>query len=348
MVRYQPLFYTRHSPLLQAAYSELKRRAMEQTLALVGSAGSLGERAVSGRRFYYRQYYDAEGHKSAAYIGPVGNDDAERRARAVRDQIELTGALVKEARLLAQQGYVRVDSRTRSLLASLANHGCFRAGAVLVGSHAYGALLAELGVRAAAFRTEDVDIARARALAPPPRVDFAQMLVDSTVVLRPVPGLDRKAPPTSYKAPGGDRFRVDLLASSGSGDVSIRAAPELGAHAMGVPHLDYLVDDPIDSVVLGRDGVVAVRVPRPEAFAWHKMLSSELRGETRDKRTKDLAQAAVMFAVLAEDAEGGLRDAFTALPRGTRAKVRAAAKRVAALLDGERHDRAAELLKKLA
>ena len=38
--------------------------------------------------------------------------------------------------------------------------------------------------------------------------------------------------------------------------------------------LEYLLKQPIEAVVPGREGVVAVRVPRPERFAWHKMLVS--------------------------------------------------------------------------
>jgi hypothetical protein len=130
----------------------------------------------------------------------------------------------------------------------------------------------------------------------------------------------------------------------GGDEVKTRAVPELNAHAMALPFLAYLLDAPIDGVMLGREGVVPVKLPRPEAFAWHKMLVSELRGATREKRGKDLQQAAVIFSVLAEDAPSALAKAFEAIPRGGKSKVRIATKSVLELLNKANHERASELL----
>ncbi len=338
--------FSRQSLLLQTTFSELKRRAMEQSRLFVGTPGSVGERTVSGRSFWYRQYYDPQGKKSAEYLGAVDDAAAKARVNETRERIELTNALIAEARELSHHGYARVDSRTGAIVSALANHGIFRGGALLVGSHAYGALLNELGVRAANYFTEDVDIARAHPLkiALPENVGFAEMLADSTIALHPVPGFDRKSPPTSYKAKGGDRLRVDLLVPIGGDEVKTRAVPELNAHAMAFPFLAYLLERPIDAVLLGREGAVPVKLPRPEAFAWHKMLVSELRGSTREKQGKDRQQAAVIFAVLAEDAPDALADAFEKIPRGGKSKTRAAAKVVLELLNKANHERAADLL----
>ena len=114
---------------------------------------------------------------------------------------------------------------------------------------------------------------------------------------------------------------------------------------MALPFLGYLLDDPIDGIALAREIVVPVRVPRPEAFAWHKTLVSQLRGETRDKERKDTAQVAVLFAVLAEDAPDAIAQAFAALPRGARTKARRGAASVVAQLDAAGHARAAETLR---
>jgi hypothetical protein len=341
--------FTRHPLVLQTAFSELKRRAQEQPFLLTGTPGSVSVREVSDRSFYYRQFYDAQGKKGAEYIGAVGAPQAEERAEAIREAIALTQTLVKEGRLLAQTGYVRADPRTGAILGALANRALFRAGAVLVGSHAYGALLNDLGVRAAAFATEDVDIARDKPLevALTGTLDFEKILAESTVPLLPVPGFDRKAPVTSYKTAGRDRLRVDLLVPAAGSEVSIRAVPELNAHAQAMPYLRQLLVRPVDVVVLGREGVVPVRVPRPEAFAWHKVLLTQLRGATSDKRGKDRAQAAVLLAVLAEDAPDALEAGFAELPRGTKSKTRSAAKPVVELLERAGHERAVEVVREV-
>jgi hypothetical protein len=341
--------FSRHPLLLQTAFSELRRQAVELSSVLVGTPGSVGTREVNGRRFLYRQFYDAEGRKAAQYIGSSEDQQARRRADAIREQIVLTNALVKDARLLSERGYVRTEPRTGAIVAVLANRGLFRAGAVLVGSHAYGALLNDLGVRAASFATEDVAIARADRLELALAEDdgFAKMLADSTVRLDPVRGFDRKTPATSYKAPGKDRLRVDLLVPSSGREVSIKPVPELRAHATALPHLRYLLTDTRDALLLGREGVIPVRVPRPEAFAWHKMLVSQLRGGTSEKRAKDILQATVLFAVLAEDAPDALESAFADIPRTAKTKTLSGARQVLSQLDAAGHERASELMKEL-
>ena len=343
--------FSRHSPVLQTSFSEIKRQAAEQPFVLVGTPGSVSVREVNGSRFYYRQFYDPQGKKRAEYLGPVKDAAAEERVLVLRDRISLANALVKDARLLAQRGYARVDPRTNAILAALANHGLFRSGGTLVGSHAYGALLNELGIRAAAFSTEDVDVARNAPLdiaaLEGETADFARMLADSMIPLHPVPRLERSAPSTSYKPPGADRLRVDLLVPARGREVTIRAVPELNAHATALPHLAYLLDAPLDAAVLGRECIVSVRVPRPELLAWHKMLVSQLRGSTSDKKRKDIDQASVLFAVLAEDAPGALADALAAVPRAARTQTRAGAQQVLRRLEGSVHERALQLMKEL-
>ena len=338
--------FTRHPLALQTAYSELKRRAQEQTIVLPGTPGSVGQRDVHGRPFLYRQFYDAAGKKRAEYLGAAGTDEARARAGETRAAIEMTNALVREGRLLAQSGYVRVDPRTGAVLGAIANRGLFRAGAVLVGSHAYGALLNELGVRAAAFATEDVDIARASPLelSLPEGATFETILAESTVPLVPVPSLDRKGPPTSFKAPGRDALRVDLLVPARGGEITAKAVPELGAHAQAIPGLKPLLGRPIDAVAASREAVVAVRVPRAEALAWHKVLLADARATTSDKRGKDRVQAAVLLAVLGEDAPDAVEAGLRELPAADRTRARRGVKGVVEALRKAGHERAADVV----
>jgi hypothetical protein len=340
-----PLF-TRHSLAPQAAFSELKRMAQEQPFLLTGTPGSVDVREESGRSYYYRQFYDAEGSKAAEYIGPVGDAKAELRAQASRRAIELARALIKDARLLTQAGYVRTDKRPMAILASLANHALFAAGALVVGSHAYGALLNELGVRAASVGTEDVDIARDQRLQVElvgADASFEKILAESRVPLAPVPRFGRREPSTSYAATRGGKLRVDLLVPASGDEVSIKSVPELKAYAEAMPHLRQLLSRPIDAVVLGRDGVVPVRIPRPEAFAWHKVRVAQLRSMI-DKRRKDMSQAAVLLAVLAEDAPDTLTEAFDTLSATGKSRTRSAAKPVIEMLQNAGHARAAEVV----
>jgi hypothetical protein len=336
--------FTPHLPSLQVAFSDAKRQAMEQPFLLSGTPGTVIEREVNGRRFFYRQHYDAQQKKATDYIGPVSDPQAKTRAEEIGAQIETANALLDVARLLARGGYVRVDVRTDAILTALANNDLFRSGAILVGSHAYGALLNDLGVKAAGYATEDIDVARDRALALQRPKSFEAMLADSTLELHPVPQFG-KAPSTSFKAKGGDRLRVDLLVPVVGDAVKVLEVRELRAHATGLPYLRYLLEEPLESVILGRSAVIPVRVPRPERLAWHKLLVSELRGQTRDKREKDVEQAAVLLAILAERESGALEGAFRDLPRSIRGATTSAAKNVVARLDRAGHGQAVEIVR---
>lgn len=336
--------FTKHPLALQTAFADLKRQALEQRALLVGTPGTVVVRVNGGHRFFYRDYYAPTGRKAADYVGPEADADAQGRAAELREQIAVANGLVGDAALLGHNGYVRVERRASAILAALANNGVFRAGALLVGSHAYGALLNELGARAAAFGTEDIDVARARRLALSGAKPFAAMLEDSLVPLRPVPQLDPGAPSTSYKPPGPDRLRVDLLAPASGEEVKVLAAPELGAHATGLPWLRYLVDEPLPGLVIGSSAMVPVNLPRPERLAWHKMLVSQSRHQTSEKAGKDVEQAATLVAILADSAPEELEDAFAAVPRAAREKTRRGARAVRARLAKTTHMGALELL----
>src|SRR4029077_18185761 len=124
-------------------------------------------------------------------------------------------------------------------------------------------------------------------------------------------------------------------------EVSVRDVPELGAFATALPFLGYLLQDPLPGIVIGKTVVVPVSLPRPERMAWHKILVSELRGPTREKRGKDLQQAAVLLAVLAEDAPEALEQAWSDLPRGTRSKMKNGLSQVVRMVSQNGHERAA-------
>ena len=79
---------------------------------------------------------------------------------SLRSRIDDLKSIIPSVRLLGREGFQFVDSRTFATLAALHNHGLYAAGAVLIGSHAYGVLLNRMGLRAASYVTEDVDIAR--------------------------------------------------------------------------------------------------------------------------------------------------------------------------------------------
>jgi hypothetical protein len=98
---------------------------------------------------------------------------------------------------------------------------------------------------------------------------------------------------------------------------------------------------------MGRHSVVPVRIPRPERLALHKMLVSQLRAATSDKRAKDIEQASVLVAILAEQSPAALAAAFADLPRSAIEKTRRGAAQVLARLRVAGHERATAVLEEV-
>jgi hypothetical protein len=332
----QPL-YRPHSAALTVLYGDVEAATMGHPQAFLGTPGSLIERTnASGFRFYAHKAYDAEGKPREAYLaGPVGDPEADAVAEALRTRIQEARDLVPTLRMLGREGFSLVDRKTYATLAVLHNHGVFAAGGMLIGSHAYGVLLNRLGVRAAPYATEDVDIARSESLAleKPPDEGLLGILKQTGIDFVSVPSLDRKQPPTSFKEKGRARFHVDLLVPSRDDKFTVVPVPELGAHATGLPHLKYLLAESQMAAVIARAGCCAVRVPLPERFAVHKLLVSRLRTGRTAKSQKDVLQAAILCAALADTHPGAIESAVAAIPKRTTKALSAALAGVRSLLE---------------
>ena len=343
-----PLLYAPHNPALTTLYGDLENFARGQAAALTGTPGGVQRRSnASGFRFYSHQYYDANGRKAEKYVaGPVGDAAADAKARDLSARIAATNDAIKTLRLLGREGFNLADSKTYATVASLHNHALFEAGAVLVGSHAYGMLLNQLGVRASHYATQDVDIARGAKLAlqEAPRKSFLEIIRESGIEFVEIPHLDRKKPSSSFKESGKSFFQVDLLVPAAAGEMSTVAVPELHAHATALPYLGYLLGESQNTALLAREGCCAIAVPTPERFALHKLIVSQLR-KRAEKALKDVAQACVLIAVLAERHPQALEDAAGALPKSAHKYFKKAS--LPALEQLEDHPRAVEAMKSI-
>jgi hypothetical protein len=325
--------YARHDAAGQAKYQEVRQLARAQPRVLAGTPGTLKQRVQSGRKYWVREHIRADGSKVDEYLG---TEAALGRARlaAERSALELAQALAAGSSKLRLFGYQRIDRKPAAVLEVFFNRGLTGAGLTLVGSHAYGVLLNELGVAAPGYRTRDLDVARAGVLAValPADETFLQLLQQTGLAFVPVPGMPSHKPPASFKLPGAEALAVDLLVPGRRAGEVVPVA-ELHAHAQAIPLLGFLIEEPVDAVVLSPNQVVPVKVPAPERFVLHKLYSSQSRRTERDKVRKDLEQAALLAAVIEEDTPGGLRDAFRRVPAEGKAAVRRGAAAAARLLN---------------
>ena len=345
-----PSLYTPQRRALTVLYADLESYALSQREVFVGTAGSVVERKnAAGFRFYAHQSYDSEGNKRERYLaGPVGSPEADSAAEKTRERILELKDIVSSLRMLGREGFNLVDAKTYATLASLHNHGVFSAGGVLIGSHAYGVLLNRLGVRATAYATEDIDIARRETLAfeKNPEHSFLEMLNDSGISFIEVPQLNRKQPATSFKQRGRSRFHIDLLVASSREDFPVVPVPELKAHATGLPYLGYLLAESQTTVLMAREGCCSVRVPVPERFAVHKLIVSRLRTGREAKSDKDVFQACVLCAALAESHPGAIESAVAKIPRRAKKYYKLALESARRLLQ-QQHSRAWEELNRV-
>lgn len=294
--------------------------------------GSFVVRTVDPKEGPRRQYWYYQGYRPAAgphdeaqrysrYVGPV--EDAALSERVARfKEIKAARAERKSTvEALVGAGMPRPQIIMGRIVEALAKAGLFRLRGVMVGTAAYQTYSGVLGVRLskASAITSDVDVAQFASISEKveDRIpDVLEVLRGVDPSFAPAPHLEDRARPTIFQNAG--RFRVDLLtAHRGSDEQMSRpiAMPALGgAAAQPLRFLDFLIHQPVRSVVLHGPGV-AVSVPAPERYAVHKLMIQGRRAASTDsqiKARKDVAQAGELIdAIAIAGREHALKDALT-------------------------------------
>lgn len=310
-----------------AVYSELSSLLAQQeavrSFALL--RGSFVEKTVRGRPYLYFQFVDPVGRQRQVYIGASDSAVAqEMRAtyeagRGDPSAHSTLPAIERLARQLHAAGLPTIDPLQFKVIARLADFGLFRAGSLLIGTHAFNALAPSLGVTWNQFgRTSDVDFATSETIAmvapERPKLDVRSELDALKMGFFPIPSLSLTKPSTSFKA-GRTSLQIDFLTpeTSGSGH-RVLEMQGLGIYAESLLYLDYLLEGIARLPVIGQSNAVLANIPDPGRFAVHKLITADCRGPGfRDKALKDLAQAREMLDVLLELHPGILRDALDAL-----------------------------------
>lgn len=308
-----PSLYRRLELNFHTQYAEVKERVRTEPALLPGSPGTLTLRTGTGQGYWYRRYKAVTGKEVEDFVSKEGDEPVREAMQQRMAAAAWTQGQVRQLRTLGMQV---ADKDVARLLVELHARQLFGdGGLVLVGTLAYMSLLNELGAVAVAARTQDIDLARRKALKLAAPVPFLDAVQSSLLQFFPVPGLGPGAPSTSVKRSGPEGLRVDVLAP-GSALGAIKAVPELAWHAQTVPFFDYLLESPIAGAVLAGGHCVPVNLPQPARFVWHKLYSSTQRHSDIAKARKDLQQATVLAAALAESDEEALAEAAARAPRG--------------------------------
>ena len=321
----------------QTLYAELLEHLIgvhaERSIGLL--KGSFTEKVVKGETYLYWQASQPGGKTKQFYLGRKSPALDKVVRRFARRKAEVAPDLERGDRLAAQLragGILVTDSASARVIRSMAEAGLFEGGAVLVGTHAFVALGNLLGVRwtSGVLRTQDVDFAGATdgdidVAISEAATDVPTVLESLEMGFVPVPGLDPRAPSTSFKVRG-RALRVDLLCPQRGQDEQPIYISRFKAAAQPLAFLEYLLEGAERAVVIN-GGAALVNVPTPARFALHKLLIAPLRPAAfQTKAEKDVAQASEVLEVLAVDRPGDIELGWRSLtgqgPRWERAAKR--------------------------
>ncbi|MHB0969377.1 MAG: GSU2403 family nucleotidyltransferase fold protein [Thermoanaerobaculia bacterium] len=319
----------------QTLYAELldQMKAASIRPLLAGRRGSFVSKEIRGRRYWYLQKVDA-GRKRQIYLGAESPEllGAIRDAEAARAAAADSGQRLRElVSMLVAGGLRETPAAPGAVLTMLADLGMFRAGGVLVGTHAFAAYGAMLGVRLEGdmLRTQDIDIAHdpiAVAVDTAP-ADLPAALREIDPKFFAVPTLDPRKPSMSFAVRGRD-LRVDFLTPARGRSEEPVPVPRFAVAAQPLRHLGFLTERGEDVVLMTRDPILVV-VPDPARFALHKLWTAAQRpAAEQTKSRKDLRQAHAMVEVLLSDRADSLVEAAhrTRDYRGMLTAIRASAK----------------------
>lgn len=302
--------YRQHELAFRTQYGELKERTLSAGELLPGTPGSLALRSGSGRGYWYRVFYTVPRKATETLVAKEGG---EATLEAMRLRMNLAEWSADQVSALRKLGFQVADKMTARVLVELHNRGAFEGGLVLVGTLSYMAWLNELGAMAVSARTLDVDLARRQQLKLAAPLPFLDTMKATGLPFVAVPGLPSTAPSTSVKLPGIEGLRVDVLAPGAPLGATI-AVPELSWTAQAIPHYDYLLADAEPATLLAGGHCIPVRLPQAARLVWHKLYAATQRQGAPEKAAKDEHQALVLGAVLADEDNRGLLQAFAQAP----------------------------------
>ena len=309
-----------HSSTAQSAYHDLCRTLQDDDAGdLRGTPTHLTR---NGRTYWYDSYRVGNGLRKR-YIGedsPALVARFSRHADLAATRKDRSAHRARLIRILRAEGMANTDVGTGALLSALAKAGVFRLGGTIVGTNAFRLYEGELGLPLAfdqMTQTGDIDIAQFErlSLAIEDRAEPALADTFKDFDFAPVPALFSNSC-WRWKQTRSNTL-VEFLTPSFRPEEDIRPLPALGVSAQSLHFLNFLIAQPIKAAALYRSGVL-VQIPRPEAYAIHKLIVANRRsGPDQIKAHKDRQQATHLIRALAEDRPADLKDAYDdAMARG--------------------------------
>jgi hypothetical protein len=293
----------------QTAFAQVSEVALaaEHLRSVADLPGSFVAKTVKGHQYWYYQYSEPAGPRRQLFVGP--NNDAVKALMAKAAEPSAAASLGPLARSAAVLGCAEILPRHYKVLRRLAEYGFFKAGGVLIGTHAFVAYGNMLGIRwavADAARTQDIDFAHAGksialALAADQKVQTHEAIQSLEMGFLPIAGLSGKTG-GAYLIPNEKEFRLDFLTTIGrSGDTPYEH-PDLHVTLQPLRFMEYSLENVQQTALLCGNSAIIVNVPHPARYALHKLIiAGEREGVFQSKSNKDIMQAGLLLAALKDN-----------------------------------------------
>ena len=292
--------FTDLSPAAQTNFAELFEQAQAASVnqSVSDLPGSFNKKTVKGRSYWYWQMRDLQGNNRQVYLGP----DDERLAKLIQQygdgKAKPSRDLAGLASACVSLGCMTVIPQHFAVIARMAEFGLFRAGGVLIGTHAFIAMANMLGVHwSSAWRTSDVDVADSGknvslALADNAKADIHDAITSLEMGLLPQNSL-ACGQGASYMTARKD-IRVDLLTTAGR-TADVYLYEPLNVRLQPVKFMEFSLEHITQTALISGEQVVIVNIPSPMRYAMHKLVIMGEREEAfRTKITKDAGQVAAL------------------------------------------------------
>jgi hypothetical protein len=325
----------------QTAFAQVAEAAVaaEHLRTVADLPGTFTHKFVKGHKYWYYQFSEPSGARRQLFVGP--DTDAVRAlvSRAGHPGDPNIQALAHAALAL---GCGEIHARHFKVLRRLADYCFFRAGGVLIGTHAFVAYGNMLGIRWSsvnASQTQDNDFAHAGknislALAADTPVQTHDAIQSLEMGFLPITGMAGKTG-GAYLIPNEKEFRLNFLTTVGrEGEVAYEH-PDLHVTLQPLKFMEFSLENVQQAVLLAGAGAVLVNVPHPARYALHKLIvAGEREGVFSVKSGKDIMQAGLLLATLREAKPWEVEEAWQDLT-GRGAGWRARAQRGLITLDSK-------------
>ena len=303
----------------QTAFATVTELALvqEPLRSVADLPGGFVSKRVKGHEYWYYQYSEPSSVRRQLFVGP---DSAAVRQIIAKSAIPVEG-IESYVRAAVVHGCATIPPKHFKVIRRLADYGFFRAGGILVGTHAFLAYGNMLGVKWSQLdiaQTQDIDFAHpgrniSLALAADQKVDIPSAVQSLDMGFLPI-GTMSGATGGAFLNPKDKAFRLDFLTTCTHEGETPYLHPALGITLQPLKFMGYSLEGVQQCPLLNQASAVLINLPKPERYALHKLIVASLReGAFSIKRGKDLHQACLLLQVLRDTHRWSVEEAWADL-----------------------------------